>query len=210
MNLNYDLYTAGFLLFVLAAVAIYALIQNKKNYIIVFILTPVLLASTIHTARIVYSLLGAPIRGFPEHEIEILWVELADPYIYFTAINLESEDNEPDYFKVPYTDANRRTMQEIAQAMEQGAEQQGKFKPKVGESKSEQEEQYEFWRNGAQGPIKTTGPSQAEILKEIENSAFVNPFLPMSETQRLQRERDGAVAAMSRESNETTPFIASQ
>lgn len=161
MNIYSELYFIILLLFALGATTIYALIISRKNYLMVFILTPLLLVSTIYSSNIILALLGSPIKGFPVNEtVEVKWVEVADPVIYFIALDTSVADTIPKYYVVPYTNQNRETMQELQKKLENGRQTQGEFKvkPKYGESNSRESDLYEFHPTGLNGPQKL--PSQ--------------------------------------------------
>ena len=123
------LYIAAGLLFLLASVSIYALIISKKNYILLFFLTPLILSSSIYTAYTVFALQGTPINGIPKHEIEILWVEMSKPDIFFTARNIdpENDDTQPKYYRVEYNDKNKNEMGKIQQKTKAGMTVKGKL-----------------------------------------------------------------------------------
>jgi len=157
MNVYSELYFIILLLFALGSTTIYALIISRRNYLMVFILTPLLLVSTIYSSNIILALLGSPIKGFPVNEtVEIKWVEVADPVIYFIALDTELANTKPKYYVVPYNQQNRDTMQELKKRLENGRQAQGEFKPKDrgGFSDSKQEDLYEFHPTGLKGPMK--------------------------------------------------------
>ena len=158
MNVYSELYFIILLLFALGSTTIYSLIISRRNYLMVFILTPLLLVSTIYSSNIILALLGSPIKGFPVNEtVEIKWVEVADPVIYFVALDTSLSDTRPKYYVVPYTKQNRDTMQELKKRLENGRQTQGEFKikNKGGSSESKQKDLYEFHPTGLDGPMKT-------------------------------------------------------
>ena len=121
-----EIQVAMLLIFSTSAVALYALIEARKNYFMLFIFTPVILLTSIFSGSVLYSLQGTPIPGIPEHEVEVLWVEMAKPDIYFLARNLET-GGEPKYYKIPYTDKNKQEMNAIQNKLEQGQKAEGEF-----------------------------------------------------------------------------------
>jgi hypothetical protein len=136
------LYIAAGLLFLLASVSIYALIVSKKNYTLLFFLTPLILSSSIYTAYTVFALQGTPINGIPKHEIEILWVEMSKPDIFFTARNIdpENDDPQPRYYRVEYNDKNKNEMGKIQKKTKVGISVKGKLQEgNGGETKGEVE-----------------------------------------------------------------------
>lgn len=122
-----SIYTAFLLIFLTAVVALYALIQSRKNYVLLFILTPFILVSSIFSGSVIFSLQGTPISGIPDYEVEVLWVEMSKPNIFFLARNLET-GGTPTYFQIEYNEPNKQKMADIQQAMEQGRPVEGRFK----------------------------------------------------------------------------------
>lgn len=183
--MNSDLYTVALLFFLLAGVSIYALIQTRKNYIVVFFLTPILLASTLYSAKIVYSLLGSPIRGFPTQTVDITYVYPLDPYIYFLASDTDSENPEPKYYRVPYTKENQQMMKKLQQKAANGQKVQGKFKKSQGNSGSKEFERYFFEPHGSRGPSKAS-----DVDANDERNAWIsmenNPQVPPQFQERLR------------------------
>ena len=134
-----SVYTAFLLIFLTAVVAIYALIQSRKNYVLLFLLTPFILISSVFSGSVIYSLQGTPISGIPDYEVEVLWVEMAKPDIFFMVRNLEA-GGAPKYYRIDYNDPNKKKMSEMQEAMEQGKPVEGKFKiVNGGDSKSDVE-----------------------------------------------------------------------
>lgn len=77
------IYLATILLFMLAVVAIYAIIQTGKNNVITFFLIPLVLVSSIFTGYSIYVLQGTPVNTLPKGEVTVLWAEVQKPNIYF-------------------------------------------------------------------------------------------------------------------------------
>lgn len=175
-------YIAATLLFVLASVSIYALIISQKRPLIVFLLTPVLLTSSIYAGWAIYTLVGSPINGFPEGHVEILHVEPARPHIYFLALSLEEENpSHPKYYRVDYTESNRRTMMELQQRGERGLSTQGIFEPKGGQTPGGVKNEQQFILDGQNGPMKIKAAKKA-----------TSQYVPISirEMQRAERRRE--------------------
>lgn len=126
------LYIAVILLFVLATVSLYALIKSKHNSIIMMLLIPSLLASTLYSGWAIFALQGTPRKGLPDGEVEVLWVDVMKPYIHFTV--REPEEITPTYWVIPYTKENAKKMQQVgeqAEGMQQmGQALKGKFSKK--------------------------------------------------------------------------------
>lgn len=131
-------YTAAILLFILAAASVYALIVSKTNYLILFILTPLLLISSIYSAYTLYSLQGTPINGIPKGEVEIVWIELANPDILFLARSAET-GGTPFYYRIPYTQENLQQLNGVSERLENGITSHGIF-----ESFSDSEDNIRF------------------------------------------------------------------
>ena len=175
-------YIAATLLFTLALVSIYALIISRRKPVIVFLLTPLLLTARIYAGWAIYTLVGSPIDGFPDGQVEILHVEPARPHIYFLVLSLEEEDpGHPKYHRVDYTENNRRTMMELKQRGERGLSTQGQFKPKGGETNGGEKNEQQFILDGQDGPMKVSVAKKAD-----------NQYVPLSirEMQRAERRRE--------------------
>lgn len=175
-------YIAVTLLFILASVSIYALIISQKRPLLVFLLTPLLLTSSIYAGWAIYTLLGSPIHGFPDGQVEILHVEPARPHIYFLALSLDEEKpGHPKYHRVDYTENNRKTMMELQQRGERGMSTQGRFEPKAGQTPGGVENEQQFILDGNVGPMKITAVKKPD-----------NKFVPISirEMQRAERRRE--------------------
>ena len=122
------IYVASILLFLLAVVSVYALIQSKKNYLIMFILIPTILCSSIYTGYSIYVLQGTPIYDLPKGKVELVWAEMQKPDIVFL---VRHEDEKiPKYYRIPYTKENARLMNRLNQMSAAGHPQEGKFKLK--------------------------------------------------------------------------------
>jgi len=113
----------------------YALIISKKDYVVLFILTPILLVSSIYTGYAIFALQGTPIDGIPEGEVEIAWVEPANPDIFFVARHTDPDlDNSPKLYRIDYTKNNVKALNEAQQRAAAGAPKaKGKFEKKSGD-----------------------------------------------------------------------------
>ena len=60
------IYIATLLLFCLAVLTVYAIIQTNKNRILVFLLIPLVLVSSLYTGYSIYALQGTPINTLPK------------------------------------------------------------------------------------------------------------------------------------------------
>ena len=137
-----EIHIAILLIFSTSAVALYALIEARKNYFMLFMFTPVILVTSIFSGSVLFSLQGTPIEGIPEFEVEVVWVEMSKPDILFLARNLET-GGHPKYYKIPYTDKNKAEMNAIMQALESDQKVEGKFTEWSGGNESESED-YDF------------------------------------------------------------------
>ena len=120
------IYLATILLFMLAVVAIYAIIQTGKNNVITFFLIPLVLVSSIFTGYSIYVLQGTPVNTLPEGEVTVLWAEVQKPNIYFLVRHVDEQ--RPTYYRMPYTKENAKKMQGMKQKAEEGNPMEGKFK----------------------------------------------------------------------------------
>ena len=118
--------TATVLLFMLASVSVYALIASRKNYLVIFVLTPIILVSSVYSGYTLYALQGTPIVGAPSGEVEIVWVELSFPDILFLARNTDV-GGEPKYYRIPYTEHNREQMQRAIDGIDNDNQAIGTF-----------------------------------------------------------------------------------
>ena len=129
------LFGAIILFFLIGVVAIYALIQTGKNYALQAVLIPLILVGTIFAGYSIYILQGTPKNGIPEYEVEIVFVEMQKPWIIFLARQKANDENidtdpVPKYFKIPYNDTNKKTMNKIMKKMEMGIQVDGQFRKK--------------------------------------------------------------------------------
>jgi hypothetical protein len=138
-----EIQIAILLIFITSAIALYALIESRKNYFMLFIFTPVILVTSVFSGSILYSLQGTPIPGIPEFEVEVLWVEMSKPDIYFMARNLET-GGEPKYYTIPYTEKNKNEMNAIQEALANQQKAEGKFILLNGGSSQSESENYDF------------------------------------------------------------------
>ena len=122
---------ASTLIFVLTAITLYVLILNRKNIIVLFILIPLMLISSVYTGYTIYALQGTPItRTVPtDVKVEIVWFEASKPWIYLL-LRVDGA-SEAVYYKITY---NEKTLKEIQQAQDAAKqmgqeEAQGKFQP---------------------------------------------------------------------------------
>ena len=122
------IYLATILLFMLAVVAIYAIIQTGKNNVITFFLIPLVLVSSIFTGYSIYVLQGTPVDALPKGEVTVLWAEVQKPNIYFLVRH--ADEPRPTYYRMPYTKENAKKMQGMKQKAEEGTPMEGQFKVK--------------------------------------------------------------------------------
>jgi len=114
------------LLFALAVLTVYALIQLGKNNVLTFFLIPLALVASIYTSYTLFALQGTPINSLPEGNVEVVWVEVQKPEIFFTVRHLG--ETEPTYYVIPYTTANAKEMDRLLKAMMKGQRMEGEFK----------------------------------------------------------------------------------
>lgn len=111
-------------LFALIIVCLYALIQSKANKLYTFIIIPLALIMASMTWQGIKLLQGMPVYGLPMNEkIEVLYVEDNKPWIFV----LLREEHGPVLYKIDWTEANKKKMQELKRLIG-GSFAQGKFK----------------------------------------------------------------------------------
>ena len=96
------------LLLGLAILTVYALIQLGRNNTLTFFLIPVALVSSIFSGYTMLALQGTPIDGIPEEQVEVIWVEVQKPHIYFNVRPVG--ELQPVYYRIPYTEDNAKKM----------------------------------------------------------------------------------------------------
>jgi hypothetical protein len=133
MNILIDnmIYGAIGLLFGLAVLTVYALIQLGRRNIMTFFLIPIALVASLYAGYTMFALQGTPINKLPEGQVEVLWVEVQKPTIFFTIRYLGT--TQPVYFKIPYTDDNAKKMNELGEQAEKGMKVEGEFKKADGD-----------------------------------------------------------------------------
>ena len=114
------------LLFALAVLTVYALIQLGKNNVLTFFLIPLALVASIYTSYTLFALQGTPINSLPEGNVEVVWVEVQKPEIFFTVRHFG--ESEPTYYTIPYTDKNAKEMDRLLKMMMKGVRPEGEFK----------------------------------------------------------------------------------
>ena len=114
------------LVFALSVLTVYSLIQLGKNNILTFFLIPLALVASIFTGYTIFALQGTPIDDMPDGQVEVIWVEIQKPNIYFL-VRPEGE-TQPVYHRIAYTNKNREKMQELQKKAEKG-------RPVIGEIK---------------------------------------------------------------------------
>jgi|11_taG_2_1085331.scaffolds.fasta_scaffold00339_5 hypothetical protein len=120
------IYLATTLLFTLAVVTVYAIIQTGKHRLITFFLIPLVLISSLYTGYTIYALQGTPINGIPEGEVEVIWSEVQKPHIFYM-VRKEGE-TKPLYFALPYTKENAKKFAELEEQREGGQVPVGEFR----------------------------------------------------------------------------------
>ena len=134
MIVNNMIFMSAGLLFAMAVLTVYAMIQLGKNNVITFFLIPLALVSSIFTAYTIFALQGTPVAGIPKGEVAVLWAEVQKPHIYFL-VRHSGEETRPVYHSIPYTEDNAKKMNELAKKAARGQPQEGEFtdRPKDGD-----------------------------------------------------------------------------
>ena len=122
------IYIATLLLFSLAVLTIYAIIQSGKNNVLTFFLIPLVLISSLYTGYSIYALQGTPIDSLPKGEVEVLWAEVQKPNIYFLVRHVD--DPKPAFYRMDYTKENAKKMQDLSEKADAGQPSNGEFKLK--------------------------------------------------------------------------------
>jgi len=130
------------LLLGLAILTVYALIQLGRNNTLTFFLIPLALVASIFSGYTMLALQGTPIDGIPEERVEVIWVEVQKPHIYFNVRVIG--ELQPVYYRIPYTEDNAKKMQELAEAAGQGRPEKGTFKEAEGTDKRDQSKSFEI------------------------------------------------------------------
>ena len=125
IDLTDMIYISILLLFGLAVLTVYALIQLGRRNTITFFLIPVALVASIYAGYTMFALQGTPINMLPKGEVEVLWVEVQKPEIYFTVRHAGT--TEPTYYSIPYTDENAKKMNELGDKAAKGIKVEGEF-----------------------------------------------------------------------------------
>ena len=176
------IFMAIVLFFLIGVVAIYALIQTGKNYAIQLLLIPLLLVGTIFAAYSIYILQGTPKNGIPDGEVEIVFVEMQKPWIIFLSRTKGEDENPiPTYYRIPYNDENKKTMNKIMQEMESGRQVEGEFKERNKVKGGTEPPNGEFWFDR----IRRDGLPPKEVAPNDWNS----PILDMNGVDKSIQQR---------------------
>ena len=114
------------LIFALSVLTVYSLIQLGKNNILTFFLIPLALVASIFTGYTIFALQGTPIDDMPNGQVEVIWVEIQKPNIYFLV--RPQGKTQPVYYRILYTKKNAKEMQELQRKAEGGRPVSGEFK----------------------------------------------------------------------------------
>ena len=114
------------LIFALSVLTVYSLIQLGKNNILTFFLIPLALVASIFTGYTLFALQGTPIDDMPEGQVEVIWVEIQKPNIYFLV--RPAGETQPVYHRIPYTNKNADKMAELQKKADGGRPVTGEFK----------------------------------------------------------------------------------
>jgi hypothetical protein len=157
------------LLLGLAILTVYALIQLGRNNTLTFFLIPVALVSSIFSGYTMLALQGTPIDGIPEEQVEVIWVEVQKPHIYFNVRPVG--ELQPVYYRIPYTEDNAKKMQELAKAAGQGRPEKGKFKKADGDRK-DQSKSFEIqFDNIERSPLPT---KKSQLKRDGVDQRIIN------------------------------------
>ena len=114
------------LIFALSVLTVYSLIQLGKNNILTFFLIPLALVASIFTGYTLFALQGTPINDMPKGQVEVIWVEIQKPNIYFLV--RPAGETQPVYHRIPYTNKNADKMSELQKKADGGRPVTGEFK----------------------------------------------------------------------------------
>mgnify|MGYP000209159111 FL=1 len=114
------------LIFALSVLTVYSLIQLGKNNILTFFLIPLALVASIFTGYTLFALQGTPINDMPKGQVEVIWVEIQKPNIYFLV--RPAGETQPVYHRIPYTNKNADKMAELQKKADGGRPVTGEFK----------------------------------------------------------------------------------
>ncbi len=114
------------LVFALSVLTVYSLIQLGKNNILTFFLIPLALIASIFTGYTIFALQGTPIDDMPDGQVEVIWVEIQKPNIYFLVRPMG--ETKPVYHRITYTKKNAEEMKKLQQQAEVGRPITGEFK----------------------------------------------------------------------------------
>lgn len=180
------------LFFIMAVIAIYALIQTRKNYFLLFLLIPFFLASTIYAAYAIYVLQGTPRNGIPTGKVEMVFVQMQKPDILFLA--RVEEDPIPTYFRIPYNDENKKMMGQLQRQIESGQAPEGKITKKPNGSQSNSQEFQ--WDRIVREPLP---PKTAVLELEGVDHAIIRTIQQQQTTTESHTDNS--------DDNELTPFF---
>jgi hypothetical protein len=141
------------LLVMLATFSLYAIIASGRHRLFTFILTPIIILSSIISVYAIYSLQGTAIEEIPQGEITIVSVAIAQPNIHVLVV--KQGDSEPTYYKFEYSKQRAEQMQEILLRQRMQMSTTGEFETK----------------SGNQGNSKHT-PGDL-IFKPVENKSLI-------------------------------------
>ena len=116
------------LVFALSVLTVYSLIQLGKNNILTFFLIPLALVASIFTGYTIFALQGTPIDDMPDGQVEVIWVEIQKPNIYFLVRHVD--DPKPAFYRMDYTKENAKKMQDLSEKADAGQPSNGEFKLK--------------------------------------------------------------------------------
>lgn len=180
------------LFFIMAVIAVYALIQTRKNYFLLFLLIPFFLASTIYAAYAIYVLQGTPRDGVPRGTVEMVHVIMQKPDILFLA--RVGDNTIPTYFRIPYNDENKKMMGKLQQQIEAGQAPEGEITKNPNSSQSNSEEFQ--WDNIKREPLP---PKTAVLELEGVDRSIIRTIQQQQTTTESHTDDS--------DENELTPFF---
>jgi len=172
MIVNNMIFMSAGLLFAMAVLTVYAMIQLGKNNVITFFLIPLALVSSIFTAYTIFALQGTPVSGIPKGEVAVIWAEVQKPNIYFL-VRHQGEETRPVYHSIPYTEDNAKKMNELAKQAARGQPQKGEF-TKVGKGDMSKTDEISF-DNITRTPLP---PKKKALLIQGVDQGIINAIHP--------------------------------
>lgn len=126
------IYVAIGCMFILAVTTLFFMIKHSANKVVVFFLTPLLIASSILSYAALRALEGAPIKGYPEYPFAVLSAYVSKPDIIIVVQKSDTKDIKT--YMIPFDQANANQMNREKNLTAAGVARKGSFeKNKFGE-----------------------------------------------------------------------------